>query len=869
LQAEDALANGAAPMPRRADADPLAHHLDEELERLKLHLRETVEQYEASVEELKASNEELQAMNEELRSATEELETSREELQSINEELTTVNHELKSKVDELAHANSDMHNLMDATAIATVFLDRELRITRFTPTAVALFNFISSDLGRPLTDLKTQLQYPELVPDAVRVLDKLVPIEREVGQADGSWYLARLLPYRTAEDRIAGVVLSFIDITERKQADEMRLWLSAVVTASSDAIISFSLDGTMLSWNNGAERIFGHRAVEAIGRPLSILTPLGEHEGDLLTTKIAAGEGVDNHETVCRRKDGTELQVSVTVSPIHDESGRVIAGTAMVRDIGAAKRAEEALRSSEERMRLVIENAREYAIFSTDLERRITIWNTGAQRLLGWSEDEVLGKSADFIFVPEDRSQGAPDREVATALAEGRAADDRMHQRKDGSRFWASGAMMLMRNAGGEAVGFVKILRDQTAARESREALERSQAELLRVLAENEKARAELQANDTAKDRFLAILSHELRNPLASIDSAVTLMLSDGARPTDRNAANAVVQRQARVMKVLLDDLLDVSRLKLGRLELKRATVRLTEVMSYALDTTATLMTEAGHQLTVDLPPFEVELEGDALRLGQVIGNLLTNAIKYTPHGGQVRVRAALEDDRLQISVSDNGVGIEPARIDSMFEMFTQGQIGEEGSHGLGIGLALVRSLVELHGGEIHAASEGPGRGSEFRITLPGARKADVAPPAVAAPPAAAPDRPRKRGLILIADDNEDAGWGIARLLEIAGFETRRVTGGVEAVKEIAKHKPDVGIIDIGMPDLSGHEVARQVRRTEWGKHMVLVAATGWGQESDQREALDAGFDTHMTKPVELRKLSEVVDELLARRRAV
>ena len=437
-----ALAQGAN-HPPGAGADPVAAHLDRELERLKAHLRDTVEQYEASTEELKASNEELQAMNEELRSATEELETSREELQSINEELTTVNHELKGKVDELGQANSDMQNLMDATAIATVFLDRELRITRYTPSAVSLFNLIASDLGRPLADLATRLDYPQLSEDAKRVLDKLVPIEREVSLPDGKWFLSRLLPYRTIDDHIAGVVVSFIDITPQKQA--------------------------------------------------------------------------------------------------------------------AAQ-----LRSSEERLRLVVENATEYAIFSTDLERHITIWNSGAQRLLGYAEGEVMGQLADIIFTAEDRAAHAPELETQAALTHGRASDDRWHQRKDGSRFWASGAMMLMRDAQGQAVGFVKILRDQTAEREAQQALETSQADLLRALEENEKARADLQAADSAKDRFLAVLSHELRNPLASIDSAALLLLEPGVPVKDKDAAAQVVKRQAGSMKVLLDDLLDVSRLKLG-----------------------------------------------------------------------------------------------------------------------------------------------------------------------------------------------------------------------------------------------------------------------------------------------------------------
>ena len=441
-------------------ADPLARHLDAEIERLKVHLRDTVEQHEASIEELKASNEELQAMNEEMRAATEELETSREELQSVNEELTTVNQELNSKVAQLSRANSDIQNLMDAAQIATVFVDRELRITRYTPTAVPLFNLIRGDVGRPLTDLVTQLEYAELGDDARRVLERLVPIEREVGRKDGGWFLARVIPYRTAEDRIGGLVITFVDITERKQAEEVRLWLSAVVSATTDAIISFSLDGVILSWNRGAQRLFGYAPQEAIGQPLRMLAAGGTDDQERVLRDIAAGGIVSDLATVRRRKDGSHVHVALGASPIQDDRGRVLAGTALVRDITQARAAAEALRQSEERLRLIIESAVEYAIFSLDLERRVTSWNAGAERLLGWTETEAIGQSGDFIFTPEDRAAREPEKEARTARNEGRAADERTHLRKDGSRFPGSGVMMLMRNQAGEAVGFVKILRD-------------------------------------------------------------------------------------------------------------------------------------------------------------------------------------------------------------------------------------------------------------------------------------------------------------------------------------------------------------------------------------------------------------------------
>jgi two-component system CheB/CheR fusion protein len=648
--------------------------------------------------------------------------------------------------------------------------------------------------------------------------------------------------------RMRGGTIEVEPITERKQAEEMRLWLSVAVMASSDAVLSFSLDGTILSWNQGAERIFGHTASEAIGRHVSMLAPAGRQkaEQDMLLSKIASAEPVENFESVRRRKDGTELHVSITNFPIRGDSGQVMGGTAIVRDISASKRSEEALRQSEERLRLIIENATEFAIFTLDLDRCVTTWNSGAERLLGYTNDEILGKTVDIIFTPEDRAQRAPERETQTALAEGRASDDRYHVRKDGSRFWASGAAMVMRNPQGAAIGFVKILRDQTAARESREAL---------------------QAADAAKDRFLAVLSHELRNPLASIDSAASLICADGVSPADAKEASAIVARQTRTMKVLLNDLLDVSRLKLGRLELERGPVQLSSVVSSALETTRPLLQEAGHSLTVDLPHDDVQVDGDALRLGQVVSNLLTNAIRYTPRGGKIMLRAQLEGGSLVLSVKDNGIGMDPRRIADMFEMFTQGDTNADTTHGLGIGLALVKSIVERHGGEVTAHSAGRGKGSDFRVRLPNARLMGPKAAAPASTPAPTTAKMKRRGLVLVADDNVDAGWGIAKLLEIAGFETLHVRSGEEALEAMQQRKPDAAVVDIGMPDVDGHEVARRARAAPWGRQMALIAATGWGQETDEQQAKAAGFDMHMTKPVDLRKLAKSLDEMIGARR--
>lgn len=460
-------ANGQDALPVQEGQNALvARHLDHEIERLKLHLRETVEQYEAAGEEAKASNEELRAVNEELRSATEEMETSREEEQSLIEELTTVNAELQNHIGELSGANSDLHNLMAATEIATIFIDSELRITRYTPAATALFHLIPTDIARPLTDLTSRVHYPELDLDVRRVLETLVPVEREVGQSAGKWYQARLLPYRTLDNRIAGVVLTFTDITDKKRVSEMQAWLSAVVSSTADAIISFDLSQVVLSWNSGAERIFGYTAQEAIGRPLNVLAPVDHPGFEELLRNVSAGAVVENLAMASRRRNGQPVRLALTLSPMRDASGTLIATTVVARDITQAERFAEELRQQDAEYRLIVENAREFAIFATDLSRTVTRWNLAAQGMLGFAEAEIVGHSADVLFTPADRAGSAPEKEAQAALVNGESNDERMFQRKDGSSLWARASLFVLRSKSGEPTGFVKIMRERPQVRE-------------------------------------------------------------------------------------------------------------------------------------------------------------------------------------------------------------------------------------------------------------------------------------------------------------------------------------------------------------------------------------------------------------------
>ncbi len=410
------------------DEDAYVRRLQQQIDELKWHLRDATEQGSVTAQELKASNEELQAMNEELRSATEELETSREELQSINEELTTVNQELKNKVDELSRANGDLHNLMAATAIATVFLDRDLGISLFTPSAVELFNLIPADVGRPISDLANRLEYPQLTDDARAVLDKLAPVDREV-RFDERWLLARLRPYRSGEDRISGVVLTFVDISERRRISEAlresEALFRTIVTQAAAGVVHTDLDGRITLVNARFGQITGHTPDALVGTSVFALVHPDDRDRNVAAFRRMAADGVPfEMEKRYLRADGSVVWVNASVTAVLDAAERPIAAVAIVLDVSDRRRTEQALRESEERLRLIVENAREYAIVTLDVKRRITGWNIGAEALTGYLADEVDGRERR----PAVRRRG-PERRRAAARgdpgARGRARDRR------------------------------------------------------------------------------------------------------------------------------------------------------------------------------------------------------------------------------------------------------------------------------------------------------------------------------------------------------------------------------------------------------------------------------------------------------------
>jgi two-component system CheB/CheR fusion protein len=705
----------SADVPAQVSPQDVAtiQRLESELRSTKDHLHATLEELESSNEELVSSNEELLAINEELQSTNEELQTSKEELQSVNEELETINAELKKKIEELDRANGDLQNLFQSIQIATIFVGRDLRIQRFTPAATEVLRLIGSDVGRRIEDIAPRFSGDGALAEDIRqVLDTLSPSERQVRLRDGdSWYILRILPYRTLDGRIDGVVVTFLDVTEIKKAEEHRARLAAIVESSHDAIIGKTLEGIVTSWNAGAERLYGYTTQEAVGQNITLIAP-PERIGELgpIFERLRRGQRVEPFETMRVRKDGTRLNILLTVSPVFDADGRIGEASAIAHDITAQKRTEEALHEAARR-----------------------------------------------------------------------------------------------------------------------------------------------------KDEFLAMLGHELRNPLAPIRNSLLILEQPGATPEQARKARQTLERQVQHLTRLVDDLLDVARISQGKILLRTARLDLAALVRTAVEDHRASAADAGETLSLDLPDRPLWVAGDPTRLAQCVGNVLHNAVKFTDRGGRIDVTVRAENGQAAVSVRDTGMGVDPETLKRLFEPFSQADSGLDRSRGgLGLGLALVKRLVELHGGTVAAHSEGLGHGTRVELRIPLQEGRDE--PAAPAPMPG--DRRRARRCLLI-EDNADAAETMGLLLELYGHEVRIAHDGREGLETARRFLPEVVLCDIGLPNgVDGYEVARRMRQDPALRAISLVALTGYGQEDDQRRAREAGFDVHLTKPADPEKLQRLLAEL-------
>jgi PAS domain S-box-containing protein len=685
----------------------------------------------------------------------------------------------------------------------------------------------------------------------------------------------------------------------RAYSPELAGHLAAIVQSSDDAIVSKDLDGTIVSWNSAAERMFGYAPEEAIGRSIRIIIPPDrQDEEDEVLRRVRNGEKMEHFETVRRRRDGSLIEISLTVSPIQDAAGRIVGASKIARDISETRRIAAAERAAcqaaeEAAARIArlqaVTAALSEAVTPAEVAEAILTQGlaalgaaTGIVAALDEAgrELEIIGAHgypAELVAawrrfsvdakVPASEAVRRREPVLVESMVERLRRFPGAYGEREGG---ALAALPLV--VGGRIVGAIGVVFEQergfdepeladlsTVARLGAQALDRAR---LHALEQRGRRQAELASR--AKDEFLATLSHELRSPLAPILQGVEMIRLRGEDGSFRARTVERVERQALRMARLLDDLLDFSRIAHGKIELRETWVELGTLVRHAAESCEAMIEKRRHRLALDLPDEPSWLVGDPSRLEQALCNLITNAVKYTPEGGQIRLSAQAEGDEVEVRVADNGVGIAPEQLGRIFDLFHQGgdppREGPEEAprpqgarEGLGIGLALTRKLVELHGGEIEARSAGPGRGSEFVVRLPrlAGRPRPAAATAAQAPADLAPAEPGKRSLrILVVEDNVDHATLLADLLELWGNEVRVAHDGAAAVEEAARLPPDLVLLDIGLPDMDGYEVAAALRGSAATSAARLVALTGYGDPGDVERARAAGMDLHLVKPV-------------------
>ncbi|NIF54703.1 PAS domain-containing sensor histidine kinase [Burkholderia sp. Ax-1724] len=613
---------------------------------------------------------------------------------------------------------------------------------------------------------------------------------------------------------------------------------SSLVQAIEDyAIFLLDAGGRIVSWNAGAQKFTGYTESEIVGQHFSCFYAEEAVARGWPTYELeqAALTGRFEDEGWRVRKDGTTFWSNVVITAIRNPAGEVTGFAKITRDLTAQREYLEALRQSEERFRLLVDSVKDYAIFMLDPQGCVVSWNAGAARIKGYTHDEIVGRHFSLFYLPEEAAAGKPARELAIARQIGTVEDEGWRVRKDGTTFWANVIITAVYDESKRLRGFAKVTRDLTERRR-REELERS----------GERMR-----------EFLATLAHELRNPLAPVRNAVGVMQIETGLSPALALARDLIDRQVTHLTRLVDDLLDIGRIMSDKVELRIARVDLGELVTRAIEA-ARPFTDAREQRVAAYVPAEpVIIRGDMTRLVQVLQNLLHNASKFSPQGCGIDVMGRVHFRMAVLEVRDPGCGIPVRSLDRIFELFAQEKDHEGlGEGGLGIGLTLCKSLVEMHGGSIVASSEGPGLGSTFTLSLPlagGLAEATGEDAGVAAPEV----EPLR---VLLVDDNRDSADSLAMLLELKGHEVRIAYEGEQALPIAARFAPHLALIDLAMPKMDGYATLAGMRAMPELDRTMFAAMTGFGHASDLKRTREAGFHAHLVKPVEM----AVLDTLLA-----
>jgi two-component system CheB/CheR fusion protein len=618
---------------------------------------------------------------------------------------------------------------MQIDTVGIVFFDGAGRITDCNDAFLRMSGLVRDDVQQRRVGWES-ITAPEWIEASARALadfrerSRVQPFEKQHVRRDGSRWWALFAATRLGPDEGVAYV---IDVTDRKLAEAARRATEAEFRAMFELS---SVGQCQAELATGAIVRANPRFCTMVGYPAATLTQMRVEELIHPDDRAAMAAMLDAllvggvHETSFAARlvhaNGGLVWVEGNVTLMREDGGAPLRMAAIVRDVSVQRQTEQALAESRERLRLVVDSAREYAILSMDLGRRITSWNPGAEQITGYSAAEMLGQSADILFTPDDRLRGEADHEANRALTTGRAANERWHQRKDGSRFWGSGVLMAMLDAQQRPVGLVKIFRDETEARQWSESLKQSRAQLWEALRENERAREQLQAASRAKDHFLTVLSHELRTPLTPVLMAAQALGMRDDLPADVRPALEMIQRNVRIEAHFIEDLLDLTRMSRGELEIAREPTDLHATVGAAIEAVRPVIEDKRIALDLELGAEHHTLDGDGARLQQAVANVLKNAAKFTGHGGHIWLHTESAGPMFRLTVRDDGIGIGREYLDGIFDAFSQaGEWVARAYGGLGLGLALAKASVEAHGGSIQASSAGKDQGTTLTIQLP------------------------------------------------------------------------------------------------------------------------------------------------------
>ncbi|MBP7148566.1 MAG: PAS domain S-box protein [Acidobacteria bacterium] len=751
---------------------------------------------------------------------------------------------------------------------AVIVTDLECRITFLNPVAEQLTGWsLAEACGRPVESvfrIVNEITREKVANPLARVIREGVILGlanhtvlvskdgREIPIDDSG------APIRGDDGLLTGAVLVFRDISARRQAELEQARLAAIVESADDAIFAKTLDGIILTWNEGAQRIYGYTPEQTVGQPVAMLAPpsLSGQISDIMA-RLRRGERIEHFETCRVRRNGELFDVALTISPIRNARGEIVAASTVARDISDRRQAELVLQQNEERLRLALRGA-QVGVWDWKLESNEVAW-VGIEPIHGLAPGSFGGSFEAYMAEVHADDREHVRRSLAQAL-ERRSPFDMEYRivRPDGSIRWVQGKGEPRLGPDGRVVAMAGICMDVTARR----AMEQERDELL---AREKAARVRAETADRIKDEFLATLSHELRNPLNAVVGWARLLASGSLDTDKRERAIEIIKRNAEAQVQLVDDLLDVSRFITGKLRLDVKRVELQTVIASVIDASRVAAEAKGIALTSSFEPGAPPVAGDPDRLQQVFWNLLMNALKFTPGGGRIDVSLAVEGPDVVVRVRDSGRGIPAEALPYIFDRFRQADSGTTRVHGgLGLGLAVVRHLVEAHGGTVNAESAGVDQGATFTVTLPalvrGIQRHGAAGSGRVAARAGQPELPRARldGLrILIVDDDPDARELLVQALQECGANVHAAESARVALERLAEVRPDAVVTDIAMPGMDGFALVREIRSAERGqRRLPVVALTGFARPEDRMHMLEAGFDVHFAKPVDLAELS-------------